>query len=162
VNAPVSAIALGLCQCGCGARTRIATHNDKSKGWVKGQPLKFVRFHSAASTAAVKTARSIGNRQTTSHGYVRVMVSKGKRPYEHVVVAERALGRPLKNLGRGHPDTEVVHHIDGCKTNNAPSNLLICTHRYHTELHHRLEQSTAWPEFKKIDRPGFGASRKQS
>ncbi len=138
--------------------TTIATHTDRSKGWVKGVPLKFVRFHSATSTGLKQTAKAIGNRQITSHGYVRVMLAKGIRQYEHIVIAERALGRPMKNLGRGNPDTEVVHHIDGDKTNNAPSNLLVCTHRYHTELHHRLEQSAAWPEFQPITR-NQGANR---
>lgn len=45
-----------------------------------------------------------------------------------------------------------VNHKDGDKANNAPSNLLICTHRYHTALHHRLERSPDWPQFKPIVR----------
>jgi hypothetical protein len=142
----------GLCLCGCGAPTRVATHTDRSKGWVRGEPLKYVFGHSAKVTGPAQTQRAIGGRHSTSHGYVRVLVGRGVRQYEHILVAERALGRPLKNLGRGHPNTEVVHHIDGDKTNNAPTNLLICTHRYHTELHHRLEQSPAWPEFQPITR----------
>lgn len=36
---------LGLCLCGCGGRPPIATRNDKSKGYVKGQPMRFVRGH---------------------------------------------------------------------------------------------------------------------
>ena len=38
--------------------------------------------------------------------------------HEHRCVAEKMLGRPLK-------DTEVVHHIDGNKRNNTPENLMI-------------------------------------
>lgn len=141
-----------LCQCGCGQRVRLAPVTDRSKGWTKGQPLKFLRGHNAAINGARQTAEAIGNRQMTSHGYVRVMTAKGVRQYEHILVAERALGRPLKNLGVGHPDSEVVHHIDGDKTNNAPDNLLVCTHKYHVELHHRLEASPAWPEFPRVIR----------
>jgi hypothetical protein len=141
-----------LCLCGCGQPTRLAPVNDRSKGWVRGRPLKYLRGHNTAALGEALTAKSIGNRQITSHGYVRVLVAKGVREYEHIVVAQKALGRPLKNFGQGHPDTEVVHHIDGDKTNNAPTNLLICTHSYHTELHHRLEQSPAWPEFPRITR----------
>lgn len=148
----------GMCECGCGQRTRLAPVNDRSKGWVKGEPLRYIFGHSARVSGPALTQRSIGNRQVTSHGYIRVLVSKGVRRYEHIVVAEQALGRRLKNLGRGHPDTEVVHHIDGNKTNNAPANLLICTHRYHTELHHRLEQSPMWPEFPPITRNVGGRS----
>lgn len=108
MNAPERITAAGTCQCGCGQMTTIATHTDRSKGWVKGVPLKFVRFHSATSTGLKQTAKAIGNRQITSHGYVRVMLAKGIRQYEHIVIAERALGRPMKNFGRGNPDTEVV------------------------------------------------------
>lgn len=35
----------GECQCGCGAKTSIARCSDASKGWIKGEPLKFVYQH---------------------------------------------------------------------------------------------------------------------
>ena len=141
-----------LCQCGCGQPTRIASVNDRSKGWVKGRPLKFLKGHNATINAAKKTADAVGNRKISSHGYVRVLTAKGVRQYEHILVAERSLGRPLKNFGQGHPDNEVVHHINGDKTNNSPSNLLVCSHKYHTELHHCLERSAVWPEFQPVIR----------
>ncbi len=50
---------------------------------------------------------------------------------EHRVIAEKVLGRKLKTK-------EVVHHIDGCKTNNNNSNLLICTDEYHRLIHKRM------------------------
>lgn len=37
----------GLCQCGCGGATELAPNTSKRNGWVKGQPLKFIRFHHA-------------------------------------------------------------------------------------------------------------------
>jgi len=51
-----------------------------------------------------------------------VTLGHGKRQYEHIMSAERAIGRPLKNFGRGNPRTEVVHHINGNKTDNRPNN----------------------------------------
>jgi hypothetical protein len=36
----------GLCQCGCGEHTRIAPRNRPSRGWIKGQPLRFIKGHS--------------------------------------------------------------------------------------------------------------------
>ena len=50
--------------------------------------------------------------------------------YEHREVAERALGKPL-------PKGAIVHHVDGNRLNNAPSNLVICQDAsYHALLHH--------------------------
>jgi hypothetical protein len=141
-----------LCQCGCGQATRVAPVNDRSKGWIKGEPLRFLKGHNAAINTAKRATEAIGNRRLTSHGYVLVLIAKGVRQYEHILVAERALGRPLKSLGAGHPQTEVVHHINGNKTDNSPSNLLVCTHKYLVELHHRLERSPVWPEFRPVIR----------
>ena len=35
----------GLCQCGCGKTTAIATRNRNNLGWVKGEPLRYLRGH---------------------------------------------------------------------------------------------------------------------
>jgi hypothetical protein len=34
-----------LCECGCGQAVSFAPHTDPKKGWVKGQPLRFVNGH---------------------------------------------------------------------------------------------------------------------
>lgn len=79
---------------------------------------------------------------TTDAGYAMVNVPDGhstrslsgrkrnKAP-EHVIIAERVLGRPLQA-------DEVVHHLDGNKRNNVNSNLLVCTRQYHNALHSRM------------------------
>ena len=38
-------IPLGKCHCGCGESTTVAAINDASKGWVKGQPVFYIRHH---------------------------------------------------------------------------------------------------------------------
>lgn len=50
--------------------------------------------------------------------------------YEHRLVAEQILGRPLAV-------NEQVHHIDGAKTNNDPSNISIVSAAAHASRHHR-------------------------
>lgn len=37
-----------LCECGCGKETNTATKTDKSKGWVKGEPHRFLRGHAVS------------------------------------------------------------------------------------------------------------------
>lgn len=143
---------VSLCECGCGGTTLLARTNDRSKGWVKGEPLRFVDGHNSRVMHRDRARPAIGTRRLSTHGCVEIKISENAWQYEHILVAERALGRPLKFISTGHPDNEVVHHVRADKTNNEPSNLLICTHAYHTALHHRLEQSPAWPEFPKIVR----------
>lgn len=39
------AIKFGFCHCGCGEKTRIATGNDRTRGFIKDQPLRFIVGH---------------------------------------------------------------------------------------------------------------------
>lgn len=71
-----------------------------------------------------------GTGTVNKHGY-RLMQSDGKQRAEHILVAEKALGKPL-------PPAAVVHHIDENKLNNTPTNLVICPDgAYHFLLHQR-------------------------
>lgn len=48
--------------------------------------------------------------------------------YEHIIVAEEMLGRRLEK-------SEVVHHLDGDRSNNRMENLLILSNNQHGKLH---------------------------
>jgi hypothetical protein len=73
----------------------------------------------------------IGERVTTVNGYVRIKIGPGRTQYEHVVIAEKALGHPL-------PVGASVHHVDDDGQRNTGSNLcLLQDEREHHALHQR-------------------------
>lgn len=88
-----------------------------------------------------KVTYEIGNKLITNHGYVEICVGdnttysgvKGGYIREHVKVMQDHLGRQLIK-------GEVVHHIDGDKTNNGISNLDLCTISEHNNAHAKIEQ----------------------
>ena len=67
-----------------------------------------------------------------SCGYISQMVN-GKEVMQHRFIVESVLGRPLKR-------EEVVHHINGDKTDNRNENLLVCENGFHFWLHWQMSQ----------------------
>jgi endogenous inhibitor of DNA gyrase (YacG/DUF329 family) len=70
--------------------------------------------------------------RTIHNGYVYITLDN-RRVYEHILVAEEALGRKMKK-------GEVVHHINGNKSDNRNCNLLICDKSYHQWLERKMAQ----------------------
>lgn len=65
------------------------------------------------------------------------LVTLGNRRYEHIALAERALGRRL-------PPGAQVHHVNGDPSDNRHSNLVICPNSaYHHLLHRRADALAA-------------------
>lgn len=46
-------IPYGYCRCGCGQKTRLAPRNLDKLGWVKDQPLRFIRGHNKRDYASL-------------------------------------------------------------------------------------------------------------
>lgn len=120
----------GLCQCGCGGATKIAYRDCKKSGWVKGEPIRFIKGHHMRGENHPRWKGGI----TTDGRYAMRLVpahpkaNKTGQVREYILVAEKALGKPL-------PAGAIIHHLNG--TGSGP----ICIGQnqgYHNLLHQRL------------------------
>lgn len=134
-----------LCECGCGGLAPIAKVTDRSCGTVKGQPNLFISGHNLRIMAPRGVAHPNwrGGRARHSAGYTEIYQPTHPRAmqrgyvFEHLLVAELALGRAL-------PLKAEVHHVNHQPADNRPSNLVICeNHAYHHLLHRRARAYAA-------------------
>jgi len=111
----------------CGERMRVwASRLRKAK-----LPVTCGRACRSAMMSRERNPRWTGGRWIDSQGYVIVNVPERGPTREHHLVVEACMGRRLR------PD-EMVHHRDGDKQNNRPSNLEVRAGRVeHGRLHAR-------------------------
>lgn len=131
-------IQTGYCQCGCGSKTNLYTSNCPKRGIVKGTPARFLAGHYAKTKdynmennphwkggeyindAGYVMVYDHGHPRACSNGYVR----------EHIIILEKALGRPL-------PEKAQCHHYGDVSDNTM---LVLCEDQaYHKFLHMRQE-----------------------
>jgi hypothetical protein len=115
-------IPYGFCACGCGGKTNFFHNKFK----------KFIWGHNS-----LKGSNNIqwkGGKYFTVAGYVQSYSPNHPRAchnyvYEHILLAEKALGKPL-------PPKAIVHHANGSKNYGL---LVICPNqKYHALLHYRM------------------------
>ena len=80
-----------------------------------------MKKHEIYHTSGYRLIYSPAHSRANTQGYVP----------EHVLVCEKALGKPL-------PEGAEPHHVDGIKSNNTNSNLVLCQdHDYHSLIERR-------------------------
>ena len=73
--------------------------------------------------------RHDGTGGLTKDGYLLITIH-GRKILEHRYVMQQILGRPLEQ-------NEIVHHINGDRLNNHPTNLILMSLAAHTKQHKR-------------------------
>lgn len=125
----------GFCECGCGEKTNLAPCTRKAISQVKGEPLRYLNGHqSRGHNQGAANGRWKGGK-IFNKALGRWMVSRGDGVLvgRSRVVMREHLGR---NLGR----EEVVHHINGDKTDDRIENLQLMDLAEHTRLHNRMRK----------------------
>lgn len=125
----------GKCECGCGS-TIVAPRRFVSGHNLTGieRTESYRKAIAEGQRRAWQTKRErlpVGSKYISQDGYIIVKIVPGKGVWraEHLIVMEEILGRKLTK-------PEVVHHVNGDRADNHPSNLFLCRDRaHHNEVH---------------------------
>lgn len=132
-NTSTDEIPYGYCHCGCGQKTKISISNDRRRGWVKGEPRRFISGHNGyLRPLEVRFWENIDKRGPhdcwewkaskfkTGYGRVGIGQSTGKTALAHRVAYEFTYG-PIPN------EMVICHKCDNPPCCN-PSHLFLGSH----------------------------------
>ena len=106
------------------------------KSWNKGKTYSIEKYNLSEEEKEQKIknlgdyAKPLGRTSINDQGYVIAYKGNSKTGKEHRIIMEKKLNRKL-NIN------EVVHHINGIKTDNRLENLIVLEHGEHTSLHRK-------------------------
>lgn len=131
-------IPAGLCRCGCGGKTPVSDRTEKVRGYVKGEPRKFINGHQA---------RRYRNEYTvTNCGYETPCWISNKRPDSSGYTYDRKGGRSIglhrlyyeRKYGLIAPGKEAHHLCEQRKCCN-PDHIQPVTRLEHGRLRSNLK-----------------------
>ena len=104
------------CECGCGQKTSVPKWSNASRGWVKGQPIRFVKGHQRRRIEVrIDPDTGCWSREGTTK-YAQVVLD-GKVDYLHRAVYESLIGSIP----------------DGCELDHAVCQTKSCFNPWHLE-----------------------------
>ena len=123
-------IPYGYCHCGCNQKTNLAVQTNTQRGWIKGEPIRFIHNHHCLGANHAKWK---GGKRLKGN-YIEILVKEHPRSsqsgyiYEHRLIAEKTLGKSL-------PLNAVIHHYNGYDPINK-NKIVICENN---SYHHILD-----------------------
>jgi HNH endonuclease len=143
-----------VCECGCNEEIELISKN-------RGELKRFKHGHNRKWQKGLIVGKGNLNPNWRGGAFITVrgyrMVYKPNHPragtngyvFEHIVVLEQKLGRPLL-------PNEDTHHLNGIKTDNRPENLTNLVHSEHSILSNRnwrqQHQSSLGASIERIDK----------
>lgn len=117
-----------LCECGCGEAAPIATGTDATRGYVKGKPRRFINGHQMRAREGARNNRYNSGLHIPPDGRAIVCGRDGSlSPFARVLM-EAHVSRELTS-------NEVVHHVNGDRSDDRIENLQVLTRAEHLALH---------------------------
>jgi len=115
------------CECGCGMQPNLALQTKRAKGWIKGQPLRYIFNHH--KRGGKPSGKPLFNKILN-----RWFVFDRRRQqirWGHIVYMDHLGGEEL-------PEGSIVHHWNGDSTDDSITNLILCrSQEEHMRFHAR-------------------------